>query len=93
MDTDEALRSDTRQVTTLLGETLSRVEGDELLALVERVREQAKQGDLHELAELHDLDLPTTIRLVRAFTSYFHLANVTEQVHRGRTLPGNHPGP
>ncbi len=86
MDTDEALRADIRQVTTLLGETLARVEGPELLDLVERVREQAKHGDLTALTELHDLDLATTIRLVRAFTSYFHLANVTEQVHRGRTL-------
>ncbi len=86
MDTDEALRADIRQVTTLLGETLARVEGPELLDLVERVREQAKHGSLHDLPELQDLDLATTIRLVRAFTSYFHLANVTEQVHRGRTL-------
>ncbi len=84
--TEEALRADIREVTTLLGETLARVEGPELLALVERVREQAKAGDLHDLPELRDLDLPSTIRLVRAFTSYFHLANVTEQVHRGRTL-------
>jgi phosphoenolpyruvate carboxylase len=86
VDTDEALRADIRHVTTLLGETLERVEGPELLALVERVREQAKHADLTDLAELEDLDLATTIRLVRAFTSYFHLANVTEQVHRGRTL-------
>lgn len=86
VDTDEALRADIRQVTTLLGETLVRAEGKDLLELVERVREQAKHADLTDLAELHDLDLATTIRLVRAFTSYFHLANVTEQVHRGRTL-------
>jgi phosphoenolpyruvate carboxylase len=86
MDTDEALRADIRQITTLLGETLVRAEGTELLELVERVREQAKHADLTDLTELQDLDLATTIRLVRAFTSYFHLANVTEQVHRGRTL-------
>lgn len=50
------------------------------------VRLQSRQGRLAELPELRRLDLPTTIRLVRAFTSYFHLANITEQVHRGRDL-------
>ena len=83
--TDDAapLRRDIRQVTTLLGETLARVEGQALLDLVERVRRHSREGRLEELPSL---DLPTTIRLARAFTSYFHLANVTEQVHRGRAL-------
>jgi phosphoenolpyruvate carboxylase len=84
--TEDELRADIRTLTTLLGETLVRNEGPELLALVERVRSQAKEGSLAELPELHDLDLSSTIRLVRAFTSYFHLANITEQVHRGRAL-------
>ena len=88
---DEALRADIRLVTTLLGETLVRSEGAELLDLVELVRGRVKQGGLGQLssavdARLRDMDLPTTIKVVRAFTSYFHLANVTEQVHRGRTL-------
>jgi phosphoenolpyruvate carboxylase len=77
------LRRDIRQVTTLLGETLARVEGQGLLDLVERVREHAREGRLEELPSV---DLATTIRLARAFTAYFHLANVTEQVHRGRAL-------
>ncbi|MDQ1625753.1 MAG: phosphoenolpyruvate carboxylase, partial [Actinomycetota bacterium] len=67
------------EVTTLLGETLARNEGQPLLDLVERVR-ASSVGDV-ELA-----DLATTIKVVRAFTSYFHLANVTEQVHRARTM-------
>lgn len=82
----EALRADIRCVTTLLGETLTRVEGRPLLDLVERVRAAAKGRGLQEHEELQGLDMPTTARLVRAFTSYFHLANVTEQVHRGREL-------
>ncbi len=90
---DEALRADIRLLTTLLGQTLVRSEGQALLDLVEMVRGQAKVGGLRDLpaevdARLRAMDLHTTIRVVRAFTSYFHLANVTEQVHRGRTLSG-----
>ena len=80
---DSSLRKDIRMVTTILGETLVRAEGQELLDLVEQVRAHSK-GD--RLEDLPEFDLETTIRLVRAFTAYFHLANVTEQVHRGRAL-------
>jgi phosphoenolpyruvate carboxylase len=80
---DRALRRDIRRVTSILGETLARTEGQDLLDLVERVRGHAKEG---RLAELPDFDLATVTRLVRAFTAYFHLANITEQVHRGRAL-------
>ncbi len=80
---DKELRRDIRRVTSILGETLARTEGDELLALVEQVRAHAKDGTLDELP---DFDLATITRLVRAFTAYFHLANITEQVHRGRAL-------
>jgi phosphoenolpyruvate carboxylase len=80
---DRELRSDIRRVTSILGETLARTEGRDLLDLVEQVRVHAKQGRLDELP---DFDLATVTRLVRAFTAYFHLANITEQVHRGRAL-------
>jgi phosphoenolpyruvate carboxylase len=80
---DKDLRRDIRVVTSILGETLARTEGDDLLALVEQVRAHAKEDRLDQLP---DFDLATVTRLVRAFTAYFHLANITEQVHRGRTL-------
>jgi phosphoenolpyruvate carboxylase len=80
---DSALRRDIRQVTSILGETLARVEGEHLLDLVETVRAHAKRDRLEDLPEL---DLATTTRLARAFTAYFHLANVTEQVHRSAGL-------
>ncbi|WP_151083941.1 phosphoenolpyruvate carboxylase [Nocardioides cynanchi] len=80
---DRALRRDIRSVTSILGETLARTEGDDMLALVEQVRSHAKHGRLDQLP---DFDLATITRLVRAFTAYFHLANITEQVHRGRAL-------
>src|SRR4029079_14211727 len=69
---DKDLRRDIRRVTSILGETLARSEGDDLLALVEQVRAHAKEGRLDELP---DFDLATITRLVRAFTAYFHLAN------------------
>jgi phosphoenolpyruvate carboxylase len=80
---DRELRRDIRRVTSILGETLARTEGDALLALVEQVRAHAKEGRLDQLP---DFDVATITRLVRAFTAYFHLANITEQVHRGRAL-------
>ena len=78
-----ALRRDIRLVTSLLGETLVRNEGPELLELVESVRSHAKRDALEDLPSL---DLDTATLLARAFTAYFHLANVTEQVHRGHSL-------
>ena len=86
---ESALRRDIRLVTSLLGETLVRAEGQELLDRVEEVRAQAKQGSLASmpgLPEGADGDLEQAARVARAFTSYFFLANVTEQVHRGRAL-------
>ncbi len=87
------LRRDIRLVTSMLGETLSRTHGQPLLDLVEQVRKAAKGA---ELTTLPDLDLETATTLARAFTAYFHLANVTEQVHRGRALRSardEHGGP
>jgi phosphoenolpyruvate carboxylase len=51
---DSALRRDIRQVTSILGETLVRVEGEHLLDLVETVRAHAKSDRLEELPELVD---------------------------------------
>jgi len=92
---DAPLRADIRRLGNMLGETLVRQEGQELLDLVERVRaltkrlraaEQAGTVDAEAFAELSEvlggLDLPMTISLVRAFTVFFYLANVAEQTHR-----------
>jgi phosphoenolpyruvate carboxylase len=81
-----ALRADIRRLGNLLGESLVRQEGAELLTLVERVRVLSRSDPdaLTDLLEAVDLD--TAARLVRAFGTYFHLANVTEQVHRARAM-------
>lgn len=88
------LRADIRRLGTQLGHSIARQEGPEFLDLVERVRVLARQlrrdGDEQAGAELRtllaDADVTDAIRLVRAFTTYFHLANVTEQVHRVEEL-------
>ena len=89
--TDAALRSDIRRLGRQLGNTLVRQHGQHLLDNVEQVRMLARRlrqkGDgtdiSWELADLlGDADTDEAILLVRAFTVYFHLANVAEQVHR-----------
>ncbi|RYH05569.1 MAG: hypothetical protein EON57_07560 [Alphaproteobacteria bacterium] len=62
---DAGLRRDIRLVTSFLGETLVRTEGQELFNLVESVREHAKKGSL---ADLPDLDFETVTTVARAFT-------------------------
>lgn len=85
-DATSALRADIRRLGDLLGETLVRQEGPELLELVERVRALTRSDGEAAAALLGRTDLETATKLVRAFSTYFHLANVTEQVHRGREL-------
>ena len=83
---DAALRSDIRMLGELLGETITRHHGPELLAKVEHVR-AATRGDFAQVAsELSQTDLETAIGLARAFSTYFNLANIAEQVHRGRSM-------
>ncbi len=86
---DDLLRADIRRLGTQLGESLTRQHGAGLLELVERVRALSKQARVEAAAEAPDLDrildglaLEDTIRLVRAFSAYFYLANVAEQSHR-----------
>jgi phosphoenolpyruvate carboxylase len=83
---DAGLRRDIRALGELLGRTLVRQEGDELLQLVERTRALIRSDREAAAALLAGVQPASAIRLVRAFSTYFHLANVAEQVHRGREL-------
>ncbi|CAM5528050.1 phosphoenolpyruvate carboxylase [Streptomyces atroolivaceus] len=80
------LRADIRRLGDLLGETLVRQEGQDLLDLVERVRALTRTDGEAAAQLLGDTDLETAAQLVRAFSTYFHLANVTEQVHRAHEM-------
>jgi phosphoenolpyruvate carboxylase len=67
-----------------LGQTLVRQEGPELLELVEAVRKSVRKGSGEEvLANITDEE---SVQLARAFSTYFNLANVAEQIHRARVL-------
>ncbi|MGH3685073.1 MAG: phosphoenolpyruvate carboxylase [Pseudonocardiaceae bacterium] len=84
----QALRADIRLLSTLLGETLIRQGGEELLKLVEQVRGLGRAAQREGVAEIRSLlstlDVGTAVQLARAFSTYFQLANVAEQLHRSR---------
>jgi phosphoenolpyruvate carboxylase len=88
----DALRADIRRLSTMLGRTVAHQAGDELLELVEEVRKLArdatsKSGDPDAVTRrLAGLDTGTAVTLARAFSQYFQLANVAEQLHRSREL-------
>jgi phosphoenolpyruvate carboxylase len=87
---DADLRADIRRMGDMLGQTLRNLWGEELYDLVEYVRastrtlRESPNPELREelIKKLDDSELWHVIRTVRAFTSYFHLANVAEQHHR-----------
>ncbi|MDG0867010.1 phosphoenolpyruvate carboxylase [Candidatus Lucifugimonas marina] len=87
---DADLRADIRRMGDMLGETLRGLWGEELYELVEYVRSSTRtlrespNPELREelIKKLDETELWHVIRTVRAFTSYFHLANVAEQHHR-----------
>lgn len=84
MQDDASLRSDVRGLGELLGKSLIRQEGKDLFDLVEKVRAAVRSG--HGESELKNVSVDQAVQLVRAFSTYFHLANVAEQVHRSRVL-------
>ena len=88
---DAPLRANVRLLGEILGRVLTEQEGEELFRLEERVRLLARLGRRGDtgasraLAEtIEALDVETQAVVLRAFTVYFHLANIAEQHHRVR---------
>jgi len=90
----EPLRREVRLLGELLGQVLREFGGDELLADVETLRRAviaARTGtgaseDVVRLVRGWSLDRAEEV--ARAFTVYFHLANLAEEHHRVRVLRG-----
>ena len=90
----EPMRNDVRLLGELLGRVLREAGGDDLLADVERLRELTiaahTEPDGHALAQAEELvasfSRDRAEQVARAFTCYFHLANLAEEYHRVRVL-------
>jgi phosphoenolpyruvate carboxylase len=89
--TDAPLRANVRRLGEILGTVLAEQEGEEVYRLEERIRLLARLGRRGDagasraLAEtIAGLDVETQAVVLRAFTVYFHLANIAEQHHRVR---------
>ncbi|HEX6789390.1 MAG TPA: phosphoenolpyruvate carboxylase [Gaiellaceae bacterium] len=87
--TDAPLRRDVRLLGDLLGRVLVEQEGEPLLDDVERIRGLARaarrgadQGELTDAVAALPLERQASV--LRAFATYFQLANVAEQQHRIR---------
>ena len=87
---DALLRTDIREMGRILGEVIREQWGEDFFNLVEDVRtltrvlREAPDADLQEqlTARLEEASPWQIVRLVRAFTIYFHIANTAEQHHR-----------
>ncbi len=89
----DQLRSDVDFLGRSLGEVLRELEGEPLYNLVEEVRTLTKELRSNPEAEhlreqlrarLAELSLDEAEKLLRAFTIYFQLINLAEEIHRVR---------
>lgn len=83
---DAQLRAEIRLLGRILGDTVRDQEGDDVFALVESIRQASIRfhrdediGARHELeAMLDGRSIAETVRIVRAFSYFSHLANIAE---------------
>jgi phosphoenolpyruvate carboxylase len=88
----DELRRDVRLLGKLLGRVIAEQGGEDLLADVERLRKgviAARRGEVpgDEITALTDgWEIDRAVQVARAFTCYFHLANLAEEHYRIRIL-------
>ena len=88
------LREDIRLLGGILGEVLREQAGEDLYRVEEEVRDLCKrrrrdhapetEAVLDAILERAAADLPRATQLIRAFSTYFVLVNLSEQMHRVR---------
>jgi len=88
----DELRRDVRLLGSLLGRVIAEQGGEDLLADVERLRKAviaARRGEVtgDEIAAMvSGWEIDRAVEIARAFTCYFHLANLAEEHYRIRSL-------
>ncbi|MDP9846545.1 phosphoenolpyruvate carboxylase [Streptosporangium lutulentum] len=88
----DELRADVRLLGELLGQVIAEYGGDDLLADVERLRKavigaRRRKVSVDEItAMVAEWPIDRAVQIARAFTCYFHLANLAEEHFRIRTL-------
>src|SRR6478735_5062207 len=99
---DAQLRTDIRLLGRILGDTVRDQEGADVFDLVERIRQTSIRfhRDEDKLARreletiLDSMSISQTLRIVRAFSYFSHLANIAEDqnnIRQMRTGPGGGP--
>ena len=78
------MRAEIHHLGILLGQSLTRQEGAGLYELVEKIRILSKDNPSEVAQILARIDLDSAIKLARAFSVYFHIANITEQFFRSK---------
>ena len=86
MAAEAQLRANVRLLGDVLGAVLVEQEGEELLALEERIRGHAREaraaGDRSELERAIAASTSSSRHSAAAFSLFFQLANIAEQHHR-----------
>ena len=99
LEMPEPMRRDVRLLGEVLGQVIVESGGDDLLADVERLRRaviaarDSAEHDREAVRLVSAWPLGRAEEVARAFTCYFHLANLAEEHQRARTLRERDRGP
>ncbi|WP_454630348.1 phosphoenolpyruvate carboxylase [Bradyrhizobium cenepequi] len=100
LEEDARLRNDIRLLGRILGDTVRDQEGADVFDLVERIRQTSIRfhRDEDRLARreletiLDGMSISETVRIVRAFSYFSHLANIAEDQNNIRQMRGRGAG-